>query len=95
MSTNSPTVGTCLAKFDASGTEMWRNYINGNIAINGITYRSKNVFITGTFENTAVIGNDTLISYGSYDAFVACFGTNGNFIWTKSFGGKDEDQKVP
>lgn len=91
MSTNSSTVGTCLAKFDINGNELWRNYINGSIAINGIAYTAKCVFITGTFENTVIIGNDTVKSSGLHDAFLACATANGNFLWTKQFGGKNED----
>lgn len=92
LSTNSSTAGACLSRIDGTGTEVWRTYMNGNIAINGIAYGTKKVYITGTFENTVIIGNDTLISNGSQDAIVACFTSNGSPVWIKQFGGSGQDQ---
>ena len=90
-STNSYLTGCCIEKFDSQGNELWRNYLTGNVAINGITCVSNYVFITGAFMDTIQIGKDTLVSYGLNDVFTACFASNGTFIWAKHFGGLTDD----
>ena len=47
-----------------------------------------NVFLTGYFRNTMVLGSTTLTSLGSYDLFVAKFNPASNqFLWVQRAGG--------
>ncbi|GAB3872285.1 hypothetical protein GCM10028824_22500 [Hymenobacter segetis] len=47
-----------------------------------------NVYLTGIFSNTVVLGGTTLTSLGSYDVFVAKFNPVSNqFVWAQRAGG--------
>ena len=51
-----------------------------------------NVFLTGTFSNTVVMGSTTLTSVGSSDVFVAKFNPVSNqFVWAHRAGGTGGD----
>ena len=51
-----------------------------------------NVFLTGYFRNTMVLGSTTLTSLGSYDLFVAKFNPASNqFLWVQRAGGTGID----
>ncbi|MFC2137198.1 CARDB domain-containing protein, partial [Bacteroidota bacterium] len=50
-----------------------------------------NVYITGVFNDSMFFDNDTLISNGSNDIFIAKFDNLGNEIWARSAGGSDND----
>jgi hypothetical protein len=91
LSSNSYSVGSSIIKFDSPGTEIWRTYVYGDIIISGIACYSNYIFITGDFTDKIQIGNDTLISKGGRDIFVACLSSNGSFIWAKHYGGARED----
>jgi len=52
---------------------------------------SGNFYVTGTFNGTATFGTTTLISNGDQDIFIAKLDTNGNYLWVKQAGGKDDD----
>jgi hypothetical protein len=45
-----------------------------------------NTYIAGTFRNTMNIGEQSLISNGFLDLFLAKLDANGSFLWQKSFG---------
>lgn len=82
---------SCIAKFDGQGNELWRQYLSGDVAINGITWFPNYVCITGSFTNSFQIGTTTLISQGLHDVFTACYTSNGNFVWANSYGGSQDD----
>ncbi|HXB40538.1 MAG TPA: T9SS type A sorting domain-containing protein [Bacteroidia bacterium] len=90
-STNFTSSGSCIAKFDGQGNELWRQYLTGGVVINGITCRSNYVYITGSFSSTLQVGTVNLTSYGGQDAFVACLTSNGNFVWANNYGGSTND----
>ncbi len=50
-----------------------------------------NSYVTGSFVGTAIFGNTTLNSIGSYDIFIAKLDTYGNFLWAKKAGGTSSD----
>ena len=51
-----------------------------------------NVFLTGYFRNTMVLGGTTLTSLGGYDLFVAKFNpANSQFLWVQRAGGTGTD----
>ncbi|MGY3089213.1 hypothetical protein ACVWYF_002253 [Hymenobacter sp. UYAg731] len=57
------------------------------------TDASGNVFVTGTFQNTATFGSTTLTSAGSFDVFVAKWSpATQDYVWAQRAGGTDNDQ---
>ena len=83
------------AKYDKDGNLIWANLAGssepdwgwGIVADNnGYTY------FTGEFSDTSVFGNDTIICNGLRDVFISKLDHNGNFVWTKTFGGTESDK---
>lgn len=71
----------------------WATNHGGNDYNNGYgitTDNQGNTYVTGDFQGNAVFGNTTLISAGSFDAFVAKY-TNGGIAWAIQLGGPDMD----
>ena len=50
-----------------------------------------NVFVAGVFRDSIFSGNSKLYSYGSDDIFIAKFDNSGNLLWTRCFGGAQND----
>jgi hypothetical protein len=53
---------------------------------------SDNIFVLGDFNLTATFGDDTLISAGSEDVYVAKYNSEGNLIWIEQIGGTEFDR---
>src|SRR5437868_3841263 len=51
-----------------------------------------NVYLTGILRDTAVYGNDTLISHGNDDIILAKLDASGNWLWAKNVGGSYVDR---
>ena len=74
-----------LAKYDASGTQLWNKTWGGdnNDFANGVAVDSLgNVYIVGS---TNSFGN------GVYDVFIVKYDSSGNLIWSKIWGGDNND----
>lgn len=83
-----------VAKFNAGGFHLWSHVFpgGGNDEGYGVaTDVSGNVFITGTFFTTADFGGGDLTSAGGGDIFVAKYGADGSFHWSKGFGASAHD----
>ncbi len=87
-----------VLKLDANGNFQWaktfgsREWDRGY----GITVdNSANVYIVGSFLYTVNFnqgaGTDNHTSSGGFDVFVQKLDTDGNYLWTKTFGGTDDD----
>ncbi|HQF67438.1 MAG TPA: SBBP repeat-containing protein [Candidatus Cloacimonadota bacterium] len=83
--------GILVAKLDPSGNWLW-------VATGAINYgediavdSSGNVWVTGSFGGTAIIGSHTLTASGGQDIFVAKLNPSGNWIWAARAGGSNED----
>lgn len=50
------------------------------------------VYVTGSFENSASFGNNILTSSGSSDVFIAKYSTNSTILWAKKAGGNELDR---
>lgn len=50
-----------------------------------------NVYVTGFFRSTATFGNNTFISAGVQDIFLAKYNAAGTLLWAKQFGGQSND----
>ncbi|MFK8037021.1 MAG: T9SS type A sorting domain-containing protein [Crocinitomicaceae bacterium] len=84
-----------IAKYDKDGNLLWANQGGSPEPDWGwgvVADNSGNTYYTGEFSDTAVFGNDTLYCNGVRDVFIAKLDQNGNFIWSKSFGGSLTDK---
>ena len=74
-----------LAKYDAGGSEIWTQYLGGSgselgydMAIDG----ADNIFLSG--KTTSTDGDFAgTTAFGSYDAILAKFDTDGNWVWAE------------
>jgi hypothetical protein len=76
-------------KYNSSGQLIWTKQLGGigedlgkDIAIND----NGDLFITGHYRNTLYYDNDSLVSLGNTDVFVAKLDLQGNLSWIKSIG---------
>jgi hypothetical protein len=49
-----------------------------------------NIYMTGTFDSTAVFGNTTLVTQGKKDIFIAKMSKDGNWLWARQSGNSSE-----
>ncbi|MEP7265336.1 MAG: T9SS type A sorting domain-containing protein [Bacteroidota bacterium] len=81
-----------LVKYSNNGSVKWARRIGGDQIENvfGICNDlAGNIYITGNFLNGSVFDNDTLISNGGSDFYVAKYDANGNYLWSSAGGGTD------
>ncbi len=82
-----------VSKLDAGGNFVWAKQVGGtntdlgrgiDVDANG------NVYITGSFNNTADfdpgVGTANLVSNGGSDIFMAKLNASGNYVWSKGIG---------
>jgi len=50
-----------------------------------------NAFVAGVFKDSIFNGNNKLYSHGNDDIFIAKFDNSGNLLWTRCFGGSQND----
>jgi hypothetical protein len=85
-----------LIKYNANGTVLWAKSLGGtkNDYARSITLdASENIYLAGGYESPILIsGSDTMTNAGIYNVFLIKFDNNGNFIWTKSAGGTEDDE---
>lgn len=83
-----------VAKFNSQGQCLWARQMAGleaNDAYDVIVRSDGTILVTGEFLGTNQIGNNTLISHGGYDIFLAAFGATGDFLWAQGIGGPGDD----
>ncbi|HYV95326.1 MAG TPA: T9SS type A sorting domain-containing protein [Chitinophagales bacterium] len=91
-----------IAKYDSGGNCLWakrsggaRPFINSTMD-NGYAVATTiqgNVYVAGSFTDTATFGLDTLVNLGSgNDVFIAKYDGDGNIIWVKQAGGVIDDE---
>lgn len=84
-----------LAKYSSQGELVWVRQVGGvsSDSAAGITLGSSGeIFVTGSFNDTAVFGAWQLTSAGASDAFLAKFDPRGDVLWVRSVGGPDADR---
>jgi len=77
-----------LVKYDSGGNVVWARQsidsMSSGMVPNSIAFDKKgNVYFTGNFYGTNLLGSDTLGAYNSFGMFVAKYDTSGNIIWIK------------
>ena len=86
-----------ICKLNSQGNLIWGQSVggNGNDIANSITFSNGNVFITGSFQNSADFdassSNSFLSSNGSSDIFILKLDNNGNYVDVKKVGGSFQD----
>jgi hypothetical protein len=88
-----------LAKYNASGDNIWENHIGTNAAGSSLALDgSGNVVVTGNFIGTEDFdqgaGTANLTSAGLEDIYLAKYDASGNYVWSKGIGGSDYDQST-
>lgn len=83
-----------VGKLDSNGNWIWAQRAGGSesdepwgIALDA----SSNIYITGTFSNTANFGEIEIGSEGNKDIFVAKLDNSGNWLWASGAGSTGED----
>ena len=83
-----------VTKINAGGDLLWAMNIGGISDDYGASIdimQNSSLYISGIFKDTAAFGDDTLISRGDRDLFLAKMDLDGNMIWGKQFGGNGMD----
>jgi len=78
------------AKLDIAGNTIWVNQAGGTGEDIGISIAAdsfKNIYVTGSYEDTATFSDTTVSSLGYQEIFVAKYKNTGELDWLKSFGG--------
>lgn len=84
-----------LAKYDASGKELWVKTAGGTLNDGGfglVTDANGNAYVAGSFFSSSMnFESITLTSAGVNDHYVVKFDGSGNVLWAKSAGGEIND----
>jgi hypothetical protein len=85
-----------IAKYNSSGTIQWVESAGGllrDIGRGVALDATGNVYVTGTYENTAAFGGGAInpLSMGGIDIFIAKFNASGVVQWVQSAGGNSFD----
>lgn len=86
-----------LVKHDSSGNAVWAitSLGSGSISPKSITLDSEfNVYLAGSLGGTVIFNSDTISSIGVSDIFIAKFDSAGNYIWSKRFGGLNDESAI-
>ena len=78
------------AKYAENGNLLWVKQAGGSSFDHGhcaTAGSGDNIYITGSFKDTATFGNKTITSNGDRDFFVARYNQNGNVSWVEQGGG--------
>jgi hypothetical protein len=83
-----------VVKLDPAGQTLWARSFGGTGSDRGAVITidaSDDVFVSGTFSQTATFGEQSLISSGFDDIFVSHLSKNGDIHWARRMGGASAD----
>jgi hypothetical protein len=83
-----------LIKLDPQGRHIWSRRFGSNLDELGVALAvdpSGSVIITGSFDDSLDFGDGPMRTAGRSDVFVAKFAPDGNALWSRRLGNKDED----
>jgi len=94
-----------VAKYDKDGKYVWAKGIGSKQDDNGMGItldKDNNVYVTGYYSDTtafydttstpgAAVKSDSIVSAGNYDMFLAKYDSAGNYLWSKTLGGKGDE----
>jgi hypothetical protein len=83
-----------LLKYDDEGTLNWGTKLTGamNSQVLDLATDESGVYLVGSFEGEANLGNLTMSSEGDADGFIAKLDPEGNPQWTQTVGGTASDR---
>ncbi len=84
-----------IVKYNTAGSFQWAKQIISNTSALGTSIAvddNNNVFLSGYFEDTVMVGTTSLLSNGLTDAFIANYTVSGMVQWVRHGGGTGEDQ---
>jgi uncharacterized repeat protein (TIGR02543 family) len=86
-----------IVKFNGLGVHQWSRQIGGtgNDSATCVTPNidpSKNIVLGGSFSGTVKFGANSITSNGKTDGFVTKLSNSGEFDWTATFGGTENDE---
>ncbi len=91
-----PTNDMFIVKYNSNGNLIWAKSEGGVNSENANSVATDNLgsaYIVGSFKSyNFAFGNTTLVSAGSYDAFIVKYDINGNEVWAKSTGGNSDEE---
>jgi Beta-propeller repeat len=84
--------GIFLAKYDEMGNHLWSKAF-GSGAGKGVAFDPQgNIVLTGGVVGARDFGGGPLVNAGGSDIYVSKFDTEGNHLWSKSFGDTENDR---
>lgn len=88
-----------VAKYSSDGEFVWVKHIPGTHHINrghciAVTSEDE-IFVSGKFEGELYFENDTISSFGAFDAFHFMIDSNGNTLWANNAGSSIDDKPTP
>ncbi|MBL6448710.1 T9SS type A sorting domain-containing protein [Fulvivirga sp. 29W222] len=83
-----------IAKYSSGGDLLWCKYSSGNGRVVGksVYISAGNIYIAGEFTGNSTIGNNTLVSNGQTDIFLAKMDLDGGLKQITTVGGEEEDR---
>src|SRR5205085_938950 len=74
-----------LVKYDSSGDVVWATRVGGssNVGNSVVTDVFSDVYLTGSYKDTIIFGNDTLLNSGQGDIFIAKYDSSGQVLWAR------------
>ncbi|HMW39734.1 MAG: T9SS type A sorting domain-containing protein [Saprospiraceae bacterium] len=87
-----------VAKINVEGTTVWLRQIGSTQDDQGRSIavdHDGHLYVTGTFQGALQFEKSPVLSLNAvknYDVFTACMSTDGDFIWSRSVGGINDDQ---
>ncbi|CAN5623956.1 Ig-like domain-containing protein [soil metagenome] len=94
LTSNGPT-DLFLARYDLNGNKVWLKQFGGSGSENmrSVKYdkTTGSIYWAGSFQNTMIMGTNTLTSAGQHDIFISKFDLSGNNLWAKSVPGSGFD----
>ncbi len=90
--------GALVAAYDREdGAYRWHKSASGpgrDQALSIAASHSGNIYVAGWFSDAADFGSGSISSRGGQDAFVISYDSDGEFRWSRTFGGTGEDDRV-
>jgi hypothetical protein len=82
-----------IVKYDVDGAFIWAEQVGGQFFDQGYSITTDpegNAIVTGRFSGSVDFGDTTLTSTRLFNTFITKYDANGNYLWARKAGGKDD-----